>query len=107
MFAEELTKIRESEAQAEQILRQAKLDAKRSLAEAAQKAEQIIEDAKNRSRTREDTLIAEGESIAASQYEETLAHCRQQCQELTAQAASRENRAIELIRERIESGVNR
>ena len=58
-------------------------------------------------RENEDTLIAEGESIAASQYEETLAHCRQQCQELTAQAASRENRAIELIRERIESGVNR
>ena len=29
MFAEELTKIRESEAQAEQILRQARLDARK------------------------------------------------------------------------------
>ena len=88
-------------------MRQAKLDAKKALAEAAQKAEQIIEDAKSRGRTHADALIAEGESIAGSQYDKALNRCRQQCQEMTEQAASRENRAIELIKERIESGVNR
>ncbi len=107
MFAEELTKIKDSEAQAEQILKQAKLDAKKSLAEAAQKAEQIIEDAKTRSRACEDSLIAEGETIAGSQYDEALADFKKQCQQMEAQAESREKRAVELIIERIESGVNR
>ncbi|NCE98252.1 hypothetical protein [Emergencia sp. 1XD21-10] len=106
MFVEELEKIRESESLADSLIKQAKQDGKKALENARCKAEQIIEDAKKSSSLRKEALIAEGESIAGSQYEEALNRCRQQCQEMTEQAASRENRAIELIIERIESGVH-
>ncbi|WP_338546981.1 hypothetical protein V1225_14165 [Emergencia sp. JLR.KK010] len=106
MFVEELEKIRESESLADSLIKQAKQDGKKALENARCKAEQIIEDAKKSSSLRKEALIAEGESIAGSQYEEALNRCRQQCQEMTEQVASRENRAIELIIERIESGVH-
>ena len=102
MFVEELEKIRESESLADSLIKQAKQDGKKARC----KAEQIIEDAKKSSSLRKEAFIAEGESIAGSQYEETLACCRQQCREMAEKAALCEKPAIELIIERIESGVH-
>ena len=106
MFVEELEKIRESESLADSLIKQAKQDGKKALENARCKAEQIIEDAKKSSSLRKEALIAEGESIAGSQYEETLACCRQQCRDMAEKAALCEKPAIELIIERIESGVH-
>ena len=99
MFVEELEKIRESESLADSLIKQAKQDGKKALENARCKA-------KKSSSLRKEALIAEGESIAGSQYEETLACCRQQCREMAEKAALCEKPAIELIIERIESGVH-
>lgn len=108
MFAEELTKIQESEAKAEQLQKQAKLDAKKALEDANAKAAQIADEAGNRAKDIYDSLLTEGQKISDQEYEEFLASTKEQCLVMAAQAQKNENKAVNLIAERIvNASVNR
>lgn len=108
MFAAELTKIKESEAKAEELQKKAKADYKQALEDARARAEQIVEDAENRARDVYDSLLSEGQKISDEQYDLFLASTQKECQAMVDKAANNEIKAVDLIAERIvRASVNR
>lgn len=108
MFAEELAKIKESEAQADALQKKAKTDAKQALADAKSRAEQLVEDAQARGREIYDALLKEGQDISDQQYNSFLEATRRECDAMVVKARSNEDKVITLIAERIVSAsVNR
>lgn len=103
VFATELTMIKESEARADELQKQAKADAKEALRKAEEKADQIVMDAENRAKTMYDSLLAEGETLAQKQYDLFLKEAKGQCEAMVNKAKANQNRAIDLIVERIVS----
>lgn len=108
MFAEELAKIKDSEAKADELQREAKVSSKRMVEEAEAKANQIIEDAAGHAKDVYDALLAEGESQSNDAYDLFLTSTRSRCQEMIQKAENNKTKAINLIAERIvRSSVNR
>ncbi len=107
MFAEELEKIKESEAEAERLLRKAKADAKQALADAKRQAEQIVADAREKADGLYDSLSQSGAQMAEEAYEKALALCKEECQVMQEKVKARQEEAVNMIIERIENRVNR
>ena len=82
MFAEELAKIKESEAYAEELQKSAKTEAESLVAEAESQARQIVADAKILAKKKVDDLMSEGEELAQAQYDAAITAAEQQCREL-------------------------
>ncbi len=101
MFVEEITRIKESEAKAEEIQKNAKLESKQSLQAAKVRAQQIIDDADAKAKEIYDTLIKEGQAEADRQYSQFLEDTHKECETLIAKAKDNEDKAVELIAERI------
>lgn len=101
MFVEELTKIQESEAYAEELQKRARLDSKQTLEEARSKAAAIIEAAETRGREICDSLLNEGQKISDEQYALSLEETRKECEVQISKAKANEAKAVKLIAERI------
>lgn len=101
MFVEELTKIRESEARAEEIQKKAKLDSKQTIEAAESKAAKILEEAEARGREACNSLIREGQEIADEQYALTLEKTKEECKALIEKARNNEIKTVGFIAERI------
>ncbi|WP_425755323.1 hypothetical protein ACPW7J_12020 [Ihubacter sp. rT4E-8] len=101
MFVEELTKIRDSEAKADEILKKAKLDAKQSLEAARSEAVKLTDEARAKGKSIYDALVAEGEAEADRQYETFLEKTRDDCRVMKESAKKREDKVIDYIAERI------
>lgn len=101
MFAEELTKIQDSESEAEEILKRAKLDSKQALEAAKAEAAKLIEDAKTKGKEIYDTFLKEGQEESTRQYDNFFAKTRQDCSAAMKAAAEKQDKAIAFIAERI------
>lgn len=101
VFVEELTKIKESENYADELQRKAKADSKQALADARTKADEIALDAENRAKDTYDSLMKEGQARSDEQYDSFLAKTKEECKAMIENAKDNENKAIELIAERI------
>ena len=101
MFVEEITRIRESEAQAEELQKNAKLESKKSLSDAKTQADRIVEEAELKAKEIYDTYIQEGQEEAEKQFEQFIKETHEKCDALIAKAKDNEDKAVELIAERI------
>ena len=101
MFVEEITRIRESEAKADELQKNAKLESKKSLSDAKAQAARMVEEAELKAKEIYDTYIQEGQDEAERQYEQFLKDTHAECDDLIAKAKDNEDKAVELIAERI------
>ena len=106
MFAEELAKIKESEAYAEELQKSAKTEAESLVAEAESQARQIVADAKILAKKKVDDLMSEGEELAQAQYDAAITAAEQQCRELADAIKEKQPEMVKLIVERVKSSVN-
>ncbi|MDO5303523.1 MAG: hypothetical protein Q4E84_06435 [Clostridia bacterium] len=101
MFAEELTKVKESETYADELQKKANVDSKQSIADAKTKAEKMLSDARIKAKDIYDTLIKEGQEISDQQYNAFLEDKKKDCADVISRARKNEESAIALIAERI------
>jgi vacuolar-type H+-ATPase subunit H len=106
VFAEELAKIKESEAYAEELQKSAKTEAESLVAEAESQARQIVADAKILAKKKVDDLMSEGEELAQAQYDAAITAAEQQCRELADAIKEKQPEMVKLIVERVKSSVN-
>lgn len=101
MFSDELSKIVDSENQAEEILRRAKAQCKGIVDEAEAKADDILDEANQKSKSTYDRLINEGKERSDAMYEEYLEGVAKECRVMTAGAEMHLNETVQFIVERI------
>lgn len=107
MFLEELNAIRQTEEQAEQIKKDAKLEVKSLIDRANTEAGRVISEAEATAKERYEVLIKEGEETARKEYEEALAEARDKAETMVKSASERRDRVVQYIAERIvEISVN-
>ncbi len=108
MFIDELTRIQETEAKADQMVRDARSGSKRTLEEARTQAQKILTDAEGRAKEIYDGFISEGEKISAKEYDEFMKKTQADSDAMIAKAAAKKQQAVDLIAERIvNTSVNR
>lgn len=103
MFIDEFTRIRDSEANAEKIVRDARSGSRRMLEEARLQAQHKVAEAEEKAREIYDAYIAEGEKISADEYEDYLRQARIDSDKMAEKAEVKKQQAIDLIAERIVS----
>lgn len=101
MLADELTRIRDSEMEAGQIRKEAKKQAKKTLDDANSERERILQDARKKAEAVRADLNRAGQEEAEKEYASYLEKAKEQCDNMTAQAASRRDAAVKFIAERI------
>ena len=106
MFAEELMKIKESEAYAEELQKSAKTEAESLVAEAESQARQIVAEAKVQAKNQVDALLAEGQKFAQEQYDAAITATEAQCAKLASDIKEKEPEMVKFIVERVKSSVN-
>ena len=106
MFAEELLKIKECEAYAEELQKSAKTEAESLVAEAESQARQIIAEAKALAKEKVDALLAEGQQIAQAQYDAAITATEAQCAKMASDIKNKEPEMVKFIVERVKSSVN-
>lgn len=107
MFTEELNLIRESEANADALRKDARMEAKKIMEDAKAEAGKLLSDAESTAKNRYDQLIREGQQIAQEQYDQAIAAARGECAEMEEKAGVKESDVIQTIAERIvKSSVN-
>ncbi len=108
LFIDELTRIQETEAKADQMVRDARSGSKRTLEEARTQAQKILTDAEGRAKEIYDGFISEGEKISAKEYDEFMKKTQADSDAMIAKAAAKKQQAVDLIAERIvNTSVNR
>ena len=108
MFKDELKLIKEAEAKADQMRRDAKLSAKTMLHDTNDEANRRVEEAFAVEKQKCQALIDEGQRIAKELYDGILNDADKICEALEKQAADNQGETIKLITERIVgSSVNR
>lgn len=103
MFVDELTRIRESENQADQIRKEARAEARSKLEKARADAAEAVEQARSRARDICDSLAREGRDEFEKEYAAFLEKTRQECMRMKDEAEGRKEKATALIAERIVS----
>ena len=101
MFVEEITRIRNSEAKADEIYKDSKADAKKILRDAKSEADKLIADAEVKAKDIYDGFVHEGQEEADREYDKFLADKKNESAELIKKARNNEDKAVELIAERI------
>ena len=101
MLAEELKRINESEAEADELQQRAKAESKDIIDEARIKAEKTLRDAENHAKDIYDRLIGEGAAEASAGYDSYMESIRHDCRVLADRAKEREEDTIAMIAERI------
>lgn len=103
MFVKELTRIKESESEADRLQKEAKIQSKQILGNAQDKANELIEKAEENAKTTYDSLLREGQSVSDEQYATCIENIKAECQQMIAAAKKNEGKAVNLIAERIVS----
>lgn len=106
MFKEELNLIKIAEADAEQLRKDCKAEAKALIEEANTNAQQLLEDAKVKAKKVVDTLSEEGQAEAQKQYDAAVEATKEKCAELEANAKAKELDVVSKIVERVKASVN-
>ena len=107
MFEDALNQIKDAEEQAEKMKREARASAKTLKENANTEVNKLIDQAFADEKEKCQELIRQGQEIADRQYAEAIASAEALCTELREQAASRQDKAVDFIAERIvESSVN-
>ena len=103
MFVEELEKINQSEANADQIVKDSKEEAKKIIEEAKAEAREIL----NRAHSKADNVykdyLEEGRSEADGQYEKYMKDIEASALRMLKEAGENRQKAVDLIAERIVS----
>lgn len=108
MFTDELKLIKEAEARADEIRRQAKLSAKELVQESDNEAHRLIDEAFAKERQQCQAIIKEGQDIAQEKYDKAMKKAEEFCENMAAKAVKHQDDAVKFIAERIvESSVNR
>lgn len=107
MFSDELEKIINSEEDAENLVKEAKITEKKILENARNQAEKIIEEAENKGKDYYQNQIDEGNQVAKTNYDNFIEDVKQQNRELQNSAENRLDEVSDFIFERIvNSSVN-
>lgn len=107
MFSDELEKIINSEEDAENLVKEAKITEKKILENARNQAEKIIEEAENKGKDYYQNQIDEGNQVAKTNYDNFIEDVKQKNRELQNSAENRLNEVSDFIFERIvNSSVN-
>lgn len=101
MISDEIALIRETEEKAEQLKKDANLEAKKMVEAAEAEAERLLNESETKAKEIYDTLINEGENTAKENYETALARARADLARLEQIAGGNKDAAIEYIVERI------
>ena len=101
MFVEELTRIKESEREADTLQRTARSDSKQLLEEARTRAAATIEAAENEAKDLYQSLLAEGKAQADEEYERAMEESRLKCRNMIEAAEQNRKQAVDFIVERI------
>jgi len=101
MFTEELKSINEAEAKAEQIRRDAKLEAKAIVDNANSEALRIIGDAELAAKERYDSLIMQGTDSAQAKFEKAIHEAEIDASKMADNARKNQPQAINYIKERM------
>lgn len=107
MFSDELEKIINSEEDAENLVKEAKITEKKILENARNQAEKIIEEAENEGKDYYQNQIDEGNQVAKTNYDNFIEDVKQKNRELQNSAENRLDEVSDFIFERIvNSSVN-
>lgn len=107
MFSDELEKIINSEEDAENLVKEAKITEKKILENARNQAEKIIEEAENKGKDYYQNQIDEGNQVAKTNYDNFIEDVKQQNRELQNSAEDKLDEVSDFIFERIvNSSVN-
>lgn len=107
MFSDELEKIINSEEDAENLVKEAKITEKKILENARNQAEKIIEEAENKGKDYYQNQIDEGNQVAKTNYDIFIEDVKQKNRELQNSAENRLDEVSDFIFERIvNSSVN-
>ncbi len=107
MFSDELEKIINSEEDAENLVKEAKITEKKILENARNQAEKIIEEAENKGKDYYQNQIDEGNQVAKTNYDNFIEDVKQQNRELQNSAENKLDEVSDFIFERIvNSSVN-
>ncbi|MDD6154156.1 MAG: hypothetical protein PUB39_01095 [Eubacteriales bacterium] len=107
MFAEELTKIKEAETQADQIIKDAKAYTRKSKSDTQAEVDGLISEAESRAKDAYDELLKEGSAEADAKYAEYMAGISKKCDDMAKAAEDSMPQAVDMIVERIvKSSVN-
>ncbi len=107
MFSDELEKIINSEEDAENLVKEAKITEKKILENARNQAEKIIEEAENKGKDYYQNQIDEGNQVAKTNYDNFIEDVKQKNRELQNSAENKLDEVSDFIFERIvNSSVN-
>ena len=107
MFSDELEKIINSEEDAENLVKEAKITEKKILENARNQAEKIIEEAENEGKDYYQNQIDEGNQVAKTNYDNFIEDVKQKNRELQNSAENKLDEVSDFIFERIvNSSVN-
>lgn len=107
MFSDELEKIINSEEDAENLVKEAKITEKKILENARNQVEKIIEEAENKGKDYYQNQIDEGNQVAKTNYDNFIEDVKQQNRELQNSAEDKLDEVSDFIFERIvNSSVN-
>ena len=107
MFSDELEKIINSEEDAENLVKEAKITEKKILENARNQVEKIIEEAENKGKDYYQNQIDEGNQVAKTNYDNFIEDVKQKNRELQNSAENRLDEVSDFIFERIvNSSVN-
>lgn len=101
MFLDELTQIKNSENQAEELRIQSKLDCKKLLDHAKSCANELLIEAETDAKGQYDSLLQEGENLAEQKYRQYISNTEDECKKLISKARTREEEVVNTIVERI------
>lgn len=104
MFSDELEKIINSEEDAENLVKEAKITEKKILENARNQAEKIIEEAENKGKDYYQNQIDEGNQVAKTNYDNFIEDVKQQNRELQNSAENKLDEVSDFIFERIVNG---
>jgi len=96
-----LLRIKDAEAQAEQIVQAAKSNVAKRLEQAEVEAEHMVEQALSQARYKAELLMEQGTAAAAAKAQDIALNSAEQCAELSQLAKLRLSTAVKLIRERV------
>lgn len=107
MFSDELEKIINSEEDAENLVKEAKITEKKILENARNQVEKIIEEAENKGKDYYQNQIDEGNQVAKTNYDNFIEDVKQQNRELQNSVEDKLDEVSDFIFERIvNSSVN-
>ncbi len=107
MVSEHLTKIKEFEMNAEELVSNAKKDAKKMIEDATRKSSESIAQAEKEAKQKYDALINEGESTANSQYDEIISEAKKESDNFVKKSEKHMQSAVFYVIERtVGSRVN-